>query len=52
MQESINALEGYCKHWEKTKALIFKQQWRRLASTEKWFLNDVEMEVVKSYKYL
>jgi len=36
----------------KSKVLIFKRYWRRLAQNEKWNLGSIQLEIVKSYKYL
>jgi len=58
LQTMINALHKYCLLWgllvniEKSKVLIFKRHWRRLAQNEKWNLGSIQLEIVKSYKYL
>jgi len=39
-------------HTEESKVLIFKRHWRRLAQNEKWNLGSIQLEIVKSYKYL
>jgi len=58
LQTMINALHKYCLLWgllvntEKSKVLIFKRHWRRLPQNEKWSLGSIQLEIVKSYKYL
>lgn len=57
LQAMINKLSEYCKIWnlvinlDKSKIMIFKKAGRR-SSAEKWYLNNQEIEVVNSYKYL
>jgi len=58
LQTMINALHKCCLLWgllvntEKSKVLIFKRHWRRLDQNEKWNLGPIQLEIVKSYKYL
>jgi len=58
LQTMINALHKYfllwklCVNTERSKVLIFKRHRRGLAQNEKWNLGSIQLEIVKSYKYL
>lgn len=56
LQYMLNIFEHYCKEWKltvntsKTKVLIFAAG--RYAQNYRFIFNDVELELVKEYKYL
>ena len=57
LQNLLDSLYTYCRKWnltvnvEKTKIMVFKKG-GRLSDDEKWFFNNQEIEVVKSFNYL
>lgn len=56
LQDMINQLAEYCRMWDfrinlsKSKIMIFGAG--RRAAKEKWFMGDLEVEIVSEYKYL
>lgn len=56
LQDMINQLANYCRMWDfsinlsKSKIMIFGGG--RRAAKERWFMNDLEVEIVSEYKYL
>lgn len=57
LQRMIDKLSVYCQRWnlmvnlQKSKIIVFRNGARR-PSSERWFYNDVAIEVVNEYKYL
>ena len=57
LQKKINALEKFCEEWslkvniEKSKVMVFRNG-GYLKQKEKWWLNNVKLEVTTYYSYL
>ena len=57
LQNGLNNLSDYCKKWgltvniSKTKIMVFRKG-GKLADIEKWFFNNIPIEIVSSFNYL